>query len=294
MDELLRWHGDERVIEENWPVCAAWLEFLHKKWGDGPVREGLTDHEAVVGSPPEPTLTLLYAECLRLGARLAERLGRGTEARKLRARAGRVEKSAPPPPPDSQTCLAYALEYAPLSEAERATTLARLVGQLEKSGGLTTGIFGTKFLLDSLSRAGRADLGYVLATKRTVPSWGAMLAGGATTLWEHWNFSDNTFSHNHPMFGSISAWFFAWLAGVQPEKDAVAFDRIALRPQFPPGLGWVRASYRSVRGPISVVWRRSGPRISLTATIPPGCVATLHLPGREPQALESGVHKVRL
>ncbi len=294
LDELRRWHGDQRVTEENYGACLAHLEFLQKKYGDGPVRDGLTDHEARVQSPPEPTLTWLYAECLRLGARLAESLGKSADARRLRARATRVEKSAPEPP-QTQTCLTYALEYAPLSEAERAKTLARLLADLEKHGGhLTTGIYGTKFLLDVLCREGRADIAYALATKKTVPSWGAMLAGGATTLWEHWEFSDNTYSHNHPMFGSISAFFFAHLAGIQPEKDAMGFDRVALRPQFPAGLSWARATYNSVRGPIRLSWKRVGAKIALEIQLPPGCIATLSLAGRKPQALESGVHKLRI
>lgn len=294
MDELLRWNGDTRVIEANYTAYTAWLSFLEKKYADGPVREGLTDHEAVEPSPAEPTLTLLYAESLRLGAQLAERLGKGADARKFRAKALRIEKTAPEPA-STQAGLAYALEYAPLSSADRAKILARLVGDIERRGGtLTTGIFGTKFMLDSLSREGRADVAYALATKKTVPSWGAMLAGGATTLWEHWNFSDNTFSHNHPMFGSISAWFFAWLGGIQPQKDAVGFDKVALRPQFPAGLSWVKTSYHSVRGPITVGWKRVGAKVALDIALPPGCIATLHLPGGATQELESGSHKLRV
>jgi alpha-L-rhamnosidase len=40
-----------------------------------------------------------------------------------------------------------------------------------------------------------------------------MLKNGATTLWEHWAGSDNTYSNNHPMFGSVSQWFFNPLGG---------------------------------------------------------------------------------
>ena len=63
-----------------------------------------------------------------------------------------------------------------------------------------------------------------------------MLDRGATTLWEHWEFSDNTYSHNHPMFGSVSEWFFSWLAGIQPDPDAVGYDRIVFRPS--PSAAW--------------------------------------------------------
>jgi hypothetical protein len=46
-----------------------------------------------------------------------------------------------------------------------------------------------------------------------IPGWGWMLKNGATTLWEHWAGSDNTYSNNHPMFGSVSQWFFNPLGG---------------------------------------------------------------------------------
>lgn len=295
LDELRRYHGDLRTTERNYDAVARWLASVEAKYGAGLVTDGLTDHEARAQTPPEPTLTLLYAECLKLGARLAESLGKRRDAARLLSRAEKVlaaYRRAFPEPPPTQTALAYALEYGPLSDAEREKVLARTLADLKAQNGLTTGIFGTKFLLDSLSRLGKIDVAYALATKKTVPSWGAMLAGGATTLWEHWEFSDNTYSHNHPMFGSISAWLFHWLAGIQPEKDAVGFDKIALRPQFPQGLSWGKASYRSARGPISVRWKRSGNRALLDISIPVGCSATLALPDGKIKALESGRHRV--
>ena len=55
---------------------------------------------------------------------------------------------------------------------------------------------------------------------------------------------------NHPMFGSISAWFIRHLGGIQAADDAVGFDRIVIRPQTGHGLEWVKSSHRSVRGMI--------------------------------------------
>ena len=76
---------------------------------------------------------------------------------------------------------------------------------------------------------GRADVAYTIANQRTFPGWGHMLENGATTLWEHWEFSDNTFSHNHPMFGSVSEWFYRVLAGINAAPGAVGFDKIIIR-----------------------------------------------------------------
>jgi len=53
---------------------------------------------------------------------------------------------------------------------------------------LNTGILGTRYILDTLTQYGRADLAYRLATQTTYPSWGYMIKEGATTLWERWEY----------------------------------------------------------------------------------------------------------
>jgi len=85
-------------------------------------------------------------------------------------------------------------------------------------------------MLNALTDSGRADFAYEMVNQRVFPGWGYMLENGATTLWEHWAGSDNTYSHNHPMFGSVSEWFYKALAGISPAPDAVGFDHILLRP----------------------------------------------------------------
>lgn len=110
------------------------------------------------------------------------------------------------------------------------------------------------------------------------PGWGDMLEQGATTLWEHWKFSDNTFSHNHPMFGSVSQWFYNWLGGIEPAVDAVGFDKFKFQPQFLDDLDWVRCTHRSIRGPITCDWKREGSRVAMELQVPVNTSATLVLP----------------
>ena len=119
-----------------------------------------------------------------------------------------------------------------------------------------------------------------------------MLENNATTLWEHWAVSDNTFSHSHPMFGSISAWFFRWLGGIQPADDAVGFDRIVIRPQVVPGLKWVKCSHRSIRGMIESNWSITDTGVSFEIVIPPDTTAILELPARAADELTEGGRSV--
>ena len=121
-------------------------------------------------------------------------------------------------------------------------------------------------MLNALSDAGRADLAFDIVNEKTFPGWGYMIDRGATTLWEHWAFSDDTYSHNHPMFGSVSEWFYKALAGIKPAPDAVGFDKIIIEPQPVGDLKWVKASYDSVHGKILSEWGRKHGQLQAART----------------------------
>ncbi|MCJ7589233.1 MAG: alpha-L-rhamnosidase, partial [Candidatus Aminicenantes bacterium] len=186
--------------------------------------------------------------------------------------------------------LAVALALGLIPEADRAEAFEALVAKTSTAGGpvLATGIFGTKYLLDVLSRHGRADLAYALVDRTSYPGWGYMLDRGATTLWEHWELSDDTYSHNHPMFGSVSEWFFAWIAGIQPDPSAFGFDRIIFKPQPVGDLTWARAAMSTVRGEARCEWLLEGGRFILTVAIPANTTATVFIPGHDPAAVREG------
>ena len=114
-----------------------------------------------------------------------------------------------------------------------------------------------------------------------------MLQNGATTLWEHWAFSDNTYSHNHPMFGTVSEWFYRYLAGIRPADDAIGFNKIIIQPQTA-NLQWAKASYKSVLGKISVDWKKTGDLLTLDVTIPVNGSAMVYIPGKLPEIKEGG------
>ncbi len=152
-------------------------------------------------------------------------------------------------------------------------------------GHLDTGIFGSKYMLNALSDAGRADVAYGIVNQKTFPGWGHMLENGATTLWEHWEYSDNTYSHNHPMFGSVSEWFYKVLAGINPAPDAVGFNKIIIRPQPVGDLKWAKGSYNSVRGKIISEWKIETGKFILDVTIPANTTAVVEIPGDDAQLL---------
>ena len=287
--QLYRYYADRRIVEEQYATSKRWLDLVRDQNQDHIVRQGLHDHEALEQEESPAMITPLYCESARMLSRLAHILGKEEEAEQY----GRLADDIRNVYVDNflaegtgvvasgiQSAQAFALFLDMLPTDERTAALTSLVRNIidKHNGHLTTGIFGTRYTLDVLSRQGRADVVHDMVNLRSFPGWGYMLEQGATTLWEHWEFNDNTFSHNHPMFGSVSQWFYNWLGGIEPDLDAVGFDKFTFQPQFLDGLDWVRCTYRSIRGPITCDWTRQGNRITLDLHVPVNTSATLVLP----------------
>ena len=176
----------------------------------------------------------------------------------------------------------FGLYHDLIPASDRAAALAILKSDLAaKDGALTTGIFGTKYLLEVLSTEGAGDLAGAVVNRRTFPGWGYMLDNNATTLWETWRPSDNVFSQNHPMFGSVEEWFMKHVLGVSPAADAVGFDKVIIRPQAVAGLTWARGTYHSVRGPVRVAWQLTDAQMKLSVELPAGVTAKVWLTSEE-------------
>ena len=113
-----------------------------------------------------------------------------------------------------------------------------------------------------------------------------MIDQGATTLWETWKESDNIFSNCHPMFGSVSEWFYRWLGGIRPNPDYPGFEKFIINPSLPEGLSHVFSSYNSPFGEIVSNWNNYGyEKQVFEITVPKGSLALVKLPVREQQKI---------
>lgn len=187
----------------------------------------------------------------------------------------------------TQACQAIPLALGLVPEEHKAKVLDVLIKDIEAHNyHLTTGIFGTKYLFQALSDAGRDDIAYRIANQKTFPGWGHMLEKGATTLWEHWEFSDNTFSHNHPMFGSVSEWFYKSLLGIR--TDGPGFKKIVIKPSVVADLTWAKGHHDCLFGRIATSWKKEGKKLILDVTIPPNTTAKVYVPSSSGVVLESG------
>jgi alpha-L-rhamnosidase len=100
-----------------------------------------------------------------------------------------------------------------------------------------------------------------------------MLANGATTLWEVWKFSDNTFSHAHPMFGSVDSWIVKYLLGIRVADDAIGSDKLIIAPVKSPTVTEAKGEYQSIKGPVRVSWKMEGAKRHLEVELPKGVTA---------------------
>jgi alpha-L-rhamnosidase len=181
---------------------------------------------------------------------------------------------------NKQTLYATLLYHDLLSSQEKRTALDSLLASVKNGigGHFTTGIFGTKYILESLSQNGYTDKVFEIVNSTEFPGWGYMISRGATTVWETWKESDDVYSNCHPMFGTVTEWFFRWLGGIRPNKEVPGFKSIILGPNFPKGLNVVNCSYETPNGKIVSQWTREKDQVQLHIVIPQNSEATLQLP----------------
>ena len=307
---LLTWYmylyyGDRRILEEHYAGIKAWTDYLRKRSEDGVVYYySFGDWVPVEKTPGALVSTFYYCWSADITARAAIILGKTDEADVYLKLAAAIRQAFHKQffnpgtgtyADGSQTANLLALYLNMAPDDLRSAALSDLTGDIiyTHDTHLTTGIVGTKYLLPLLTRSGRSDLAYELATQTTYPSWGYMLSKGATTLWELWQYKTGPSmnSHNHPMYGSVGAWFYSALAGINPDPVEPGFQKIRFEPQVVRDLRWASGSMETVRGLVASSWTRDGQRLKLDVTIPVGSTAEIVVPklGRSSVAIsESG------
>lgn len=126
-------------------------------------------------------------------------------------------------------------------------TLENLVNAV-RTKPLDTGIFGTELVAKILFTKGYFDEAVEFLTREEYPSFGFMLANGATTLWEEWQ---NPRSMSHPMFGGVVRYFFYNILGVKRAGEC-GFDDIIIEPKTNEITGNVSGYITTEKGKISV------------------------------------------
>lgn len=306
--ELYRYYGNRRVVEEQYQRTVGLADLLHSRAKDGLIDWGIGDHEAVNPKHVPVTSGAFYYGHVKLLAELAGLLGKASEERRwlgladsiavafntryLHGDSGLYDTAA------NQTTQVFPLWWGLAKDPASSRSFDELVRLIDVAGGhLTTGIFGTKMLFDVLNRRDRNDLAFRIATQRSFPGYAYMRDHGATTLIESWALTDQN-SWNHPMFGSVSEWFYRGLAGINPADDAYGMNRLLFRMRPVGGLTHVRAGLSTVRGAVLSEWDLTDGVLRWNLVVPPNVRAEVDVPAgtgdgvmMDGQALDQGLWK---
>lgn len=293
-------YGDRRILEENYDGLKKYVDFLRSRAPENVLRFNLNgDWIATVETPGAVISDAYYFYDVTVLGSIAKVLGRAADEQAYARLAGQIKDAFNQSFFDAktaqygggtQTANAMALFLGLVPERDIGSVSFYLERDLldHHNNHLTTGIIGTKYLMPALTETGRSDMAYDLAVQTTYPSWGYMIAKGATTIWELWQDSNRPAmnSHDHPALASVGAWFYRALGGIDQQPDSEGYDHLRIAPQMVKDLNWASASINTVRGLASSSWTHGADETILEVTIPVNCDAEVVIP-EDPQRSES-------
>jgi alpha-L-rhamnosidase len=303
---LVPWHvftryGDTKILDENYDAMRRYVAFLGTRANaDGIIDYGLGDWYDI--GPGEPgvskltskalTATAIYFRDLIVMEAVATTLAKTDDAKIFAAKAADTRGAFNERVADrgaSQAACAMPLALDLVEAEHRAAFLNQLIADIRKRDNhITAGDIGFHFVVRALAEAGRSDVIFDLLTRTDPPSYGAILARGATTLTEAWDANPKN-SQNHLMLGHAEAWFHEWLAGIQIDMTNAPSKQIIIRPTPVGDVKWVRASHDSVPGKVEVHWERDERRFALDVVVPTD--ATVCLPDGVVRSVDAGSHR---
>jgi len=319
---LLAWksyefYGNDEIIRRHYDGLKAWVDYLISRTKDGiveysyygdwspPTEFGHGPYGAVSKFTPGVFMStgFLYYDC-ELISRMARLLGKEKDEvyyEDVAARTAAAFNNAywneklGGYASNNQACNSFALYLGLVPKGRIPRVVANLVKDVKDRGyHLTTGNLCTKYVLEALATFGHPEVSYKIATQETYPSWGYMLANGATTLWERWegNGSGAMNSLDHPMMGSVDSWFYRYCLGIVPDIQHPGFEEFTIRPIIFNDLTSAEGEYVSVKGIIKSAWRKEKGTISFEVTVPENSTATIFVPSRSRKTITEGDNSI--
>jgi len=301
---LAPWHayqrtGDRAFLAAQYDVMRAYAEYLGSRAHDGIVDYGLGDWFDI--GPGDAgfsklttagvTGTAIYYQDLKALEKTAAVLGRNEESRAYAEQAARVRGTFNARFFDavhhrydkgSQTAQAMPLALGMVPEDQRAQVLGALVEDIRAHRNHTTcGEVGFHYEVDAMLDNGRSDVLYDMLERTDAPSYGYILAQGATALTEGW---DASHSQDHFMLGSAEEWFYRGLGGINIDLSRQGAERLVLHPAVVGEIAWVRTRYDSALGLIASSWRHRAKETIYNFTIPANATAMIEIDSAAPAA----------
>lgn len=321
---LYRQFGDMRPIEKHYSSMKKWMSYMKGKYltpdyimtkdnyGDWCVPpespQLIHSKDSLRKTDPKLIATAYYYYLLQLMQEFALLTNNGNDCSRFQAEAEKVkqafnkkfyDKAKGVYSNNTVTANLLPLAFNMVTENESELVFKSIIEKIliENNGHISTGVVGTQWLMRWLTKYGRADIAYKLASNTTYPSWGYMAANGATTIWELWN--GNTAdpamnSQNHVMLlGDLLIWMYEDLAGIQSDRKEVGFKKIIMKPSFVDGLSYVNASYYSPHGKIQSNWKKESGQLKWDITIPANTTAIIYIPAKNADEVKTSGEGVK-
>jgi len=309
-------YGNKQIIQDHYKGLKAWVDYLYTRtengivnysyWGDwSPPIEFAKNGGAESKDTPGQYISsgyLCYSS--RILSEMADILGIENDKINYKKLSITIQdainnkywdKKTGGYASNNQACNSFALYLGIVNKERISRVVDNLVNDVKnRNYHLTTGNLCTKYLMEMLTEYGYADVAYKIATQETYPSWGYMLANGATTLWERWENETGSAmnSHNHPMMGSVDSWFYKYLVGIIPDITRPGFDKFSIKPYIINDLTFVDGEYNSVKGVIKCAWKKKAGFIYMDISIPENSTATVYIPTINMKSITEGNRKI--
>ncbi|NMB11439.1 MAG: alpha-L-rhamnosidase, partial [Firmicutes bacterium] len=305
--EMYRYYHDVEILKEHYDGMKKYVEFLESIEEDGLVTHVKYGEWCPPGSVPpkrnprEMTSAFYYYhDVLRLG-QIAEIIGNEADIARLQEKAKSIREAfnkkyfRPETKAygnNDQTSNVLGLQLGLTPEGMEEAVVKNLVSHITEQTDyhFDTGIIGTRYMLDTLTKFGYKEVAYRMMAQTSYPSLGYMIKEGATTVWERWEKLTGTGmnSHNHIMFGTVDTWFYRALAGIQLGKPG--WEAVIIKPSIPAALDHASASVQTPKGQIGSSWKRDRCGFEMVVTIPVNTKATFYIPKLDYGTLEATIN----
>lgn len=295
-------YGDKRILQRHYPAMKRYMTFLDGISKDLILPMGwIGDWGSMVRGwkegQPESVPTAFYFLDAKIMADVAGVLGNKADqayylhlSNQIKEKYNKTYLNAETGNYNdgSQMANAFPLYLGIVPEVMKQKVLDNLVNDIvvNNTTHLTTGVLGTKYMPEALANLGCGDIAWEIINQKTSPSWNDMMSK-YTTMCEFWTLKQ---SKNHVMMGSIDAWFYKYIAGIQLDEKSPAFAVFQVKPLLPDSLGFGKAQIETLRGTISSEWVRNPGLLTLKLEVPFNTTAMVYIPGSgKSKVLESEV-----
>ncbi|MCK5209796.1 MAG: chitobiase/beta-hexosaminidase C-terminal domain-containing protein, partial [Cyclobacteriaceae bacterium] len=297
------YYGDKNILSEHYEGMKHWVNYLSSELDQDGIlfNQGLGEWvpPEKVALPPSFVNTCYYYYCTSLMVKIAKVLGHEEDGQyftELNDHTKRVintsflNKEQSMYSTGRQGADVFPLGFGIVPEQETQNIFQHLVNHtLDTKIHFDTGILATPLLLEVLTELGRVDLAYAMMNQRDFPGFGYMLENNATTIWETWLGEQ---SHSHPMFGSVTQWFYKYLAGIQADPENPGFKHIIIKPHPVFGLNHAKSTYLSPYGRLVSDWHFEEDRFILDVAIPHNTSATIFIPTKNAELIKESRKRI--